>query len=126
MKVEVSNGEIVDKLTILWIKEEKITDEEKLLNVRNEISELGPCLAKMDLTETSDDVIRLHEVNLSLWDIEDKIREKENEKDFGEDFISLARSVYIINDSRAKIKKQINITTGSDLVEEKSYEEYSQ
>ena len=126
MKVEVSNGEIVDKLTILWIKEEKIADEEKLLNVRNEISELSSCLAKMDLTETSDDVIRLHEVNLSLWDIEDRIREKENEKDFGEDFISLARSVYVINDSRAKIKKQINITTGSDLVEEKSYEEYSQ
>jgi hypothetical protein len=124
MKVEVSDGEIVDKLTILWIKDEMIEDKEKLINIRNEIYEISPCLLKMNLTATSQDVVRLHDVNLQLWKIEDAIREKERLQEFDEDFISLARSVYVVNDLRANLKKQINIFTGSDLVEEKSYKEY--
>jgi hypothetical protein len=126
MKVELSDGEIVDKLTILWIKEDMIEDKEKLINIRNEISEISPCLEEMNLEPTSLYVTRLHDVNQKLWKIEDDIREKERLQEFDEEFVSLARSVYVVNDLRANLKKQINILTGSDLIEEKSYKEYKQ
>lgn len=121
MKIEVSNGEIVDKLTILLIKEERINDETKLVNIRNEI---------VSISEISDDIISrddkmfldLLSVNKALWDIENEIRDKETRKEFDKQFIELARSVYVTNDLRAKIKYEINQKSKSTLVEEKSYE----
>lgn len=125
MKVEISNGELVDKLTILKIKEERILDKAKLRNIKNEIDELSPLYKKIleskNISYLFDELMM---VNLHLWDIEDSIREKERRKEFDEDFVSLARSVYFQNDKRASIKKQINMETGSFLVEEKSYSNY--
>ena len=125
MKIEVSTGEILDKFSILIIKRSLITDDAKLDNIQKEIDELRPIFN--DLTkdkEVFDKFVDLAEVNKELWDIEDDIRECERRKDFGDKFIQLARSVYIRNDSRAKIKKEINLMTNSDIVEEKSYESY--
>ncbi len=123
MKIEVSNGEIVDKLSIIEIKLERIKDEAKLVNLRNEHAVL--------LEATESFFSRDHElykaligVNMELWDIEDHIRELEKAKDFGSDFIETARSVYFKNDRRAELKRQINDATGSTLIEEKSYEDY--
>jgi hypothetical protein len=125
MKVEISNGELVDKLTILEIKEERILDKAKLQNIKNEIDELLPLYKKiLESKNISYLFEQLMMVNLHLWDIEDSIREKERRKEFDEDFVSLARSVYFQNDKRASIKKQINMETGSFLVEEKSYSDY--
>lgn len=123
MKIEVSNGEIIDKLTILQIKIGRITDSEKLDNIRNEYDDLKKVT---DSILSSDDplYISLHEVNCELWDIEDHIRDLERKKDFGDDFIETARSVYFKNDKRAELKRQINIRTGSGFIEEKSYEKY--
>jgi len=123
MEIEVSNGEIVDKLTILLIKQSKIENKDKLNNINKEITAI---------TKKSEAIIprghllfyQLLEVNKKLWDVEDKIRAKESLKEFDETFINLARSVYILNDERAKIKKEINELTRSELVEEKSYEKY--
>jgi hypothetical protein len=127
MKIEVSNGELLDKLTILELKIKNIKDTNKLSNVYNEFNELDP-LAK-ELFERSDSNLQNHylalaEVNSKLWDIEDDIRECERNKDFGDKFVALARAVYVTNDKRCEIKKIINITTGSELVEEKGYEKY--
>ena len=125
MKIEVSTGEILDKFSILIIKRSLITDDAKLDNIQKEIDELRPIFN--DLTKDKkvfDKFVDLAEVNKELWDIEDDIRECERRKDFGDKFIKLARSVYISNDSRAKIKKEINLMTNSDIVEEKSYESY--
>ena len=127
MKIEVSNGELLDKLTILELKIKNIKDTNKLSNVYNEFNELNP-LAK-ELFERSDSNLQNHylalaEVNSKLWDIEDDIRECERNKDFGDKFVALARAVYVTNDKRCEIKKIINITTGSELVEEKGYEKY--
>ena len=127
MKIEVSNGELLDKLTILELKIKNIKDTSKLVNVYKEFNELNP-LAK-ELFEKNDSNLQNHylalaEVNSKLWDIEDDIRECERDKDFGEKFIALARAVYITNDKRCEIKKIINILTGSKFVEEKGYEEY--
>jgi len=126
MLIEVSNGEILDKYSILEIKLEKINDESKLKNVMNELD----CLKSAFSTINNNEEIQkkydeLKVINLTLWDIEDKIRERENEKDFGEDFIKLARSVYVTNDKRAKVKYEINKLTGSQVFEEKSYEQYA-
>lgn len=127
IKIDVSVGEIMDKLTILEIKAEKISDAAKLANVRKERDSLLPVINQP--VYQTDEVHRLFaalkEINLKLWDIEDDIRQKEAEKTFDDGFIELARSVYFTNDERAEIKKQINLVTGSELVEEKSYEEYS-
>lgn len=125
MKVEISIGEIVDKLSILQIKKLNILDEEKLLNVRKEYDYLLQ-VVESDLNfSTSDELYReLFMTNKKLWDIEDKIRDKERDKSFDEEFIELARSVYFTNDERSKIKKNINIKYGSNFVEEKSYKEY--
>jgi Family of unknown function (DUF6165) len=123
MKIEVSNGEIIDKLTIIQIKLERIKDPAKLKNLQKEYDELNKMASS--ILGTSDPSYRaLYEVNCELWDIEDHIRDLERRKEFGDDFISTARSVYFKNDKRAEIKKEINIRTDSGLFEEKSYEKY--
>ena len=123
MKIEVSNGEIIDKLTILQIKIERIKDEKKLKNLKKEFDELNKTAAS--IMKPSNPLYKaLYEINCELWDIEDHIRDLERRKDFGEDFIATARSVYFRNDKRAEIKRQINLKTSSGLIEEKSYEKY--
>ena len=126
----VSVGEIFDKLSILQIKEQKIADPIKLSNVKTEIKELNKSIIDLDINEkSSQDVLdalktELYETNFKLWDIEDALRELESQKKFEREFISLARQVYITNDKRAEIKKEINRLTDSDIVEEKHYSEY--
>ena len=117
--VPVSVGEVIDKITILEIKTERITDPAKLQNVKNELDALRPIEAEYD--DIAFYKKRLKAINESLWDIEDAIREKEREQSFGEEFIRLARAVYFSNDKRAAVKKQINTAVGSNLIEEKSY-----
>ena len=131
MKIEVSNGEIVDKLTILAIKLEQIKDEAKLINAQKEYDVLAPivhdmyeALSELDRPEMKKLHKDLQDINKTLWNIEDHIRVHESKKDFEDDFIELARSVYYTNDERADVKKKINTLTGSSLVEEKSYEDY--
>ena len=127
MKVEVSNGELLDKLTILELKMSNISDDKKLINVRKEFNELNP-LAKLLFEKFKDELaIKYKElalINSQLWKIEDDIRECEKNKNFGEKFVELARAVYFTNDKRSDVKKQINILTGSGFIEEKSYEDY--
>jgi hypothetical protein len=123
MKIEVSNGEIIDKLTIVQIKLERVREEAKLVNLRREYDVLAEAAAA--IMEQSDPLyMALYDVNCKLWDIEDHVRDLEREKDFGEDFIAAARSVYINNDHRSAIKREINMRTSSGLIEEKSYEKY--
>jgi hypothetical protein len=124
MKIEISIGELVDKVSILSIKLEKIKNPDKLNNIRKEFNLLYKSVQKIGLTKDSDDFKKLVNVNLKLWDIEDKIRIKEASKEFDDEFIQLARSVYFENDKRAEIKKQINLTFGSELIEEKEYVQY--
>ena len=123
MQIEVSNGEIIDKLTVIQIKLERIKDEAKLVNLRKEFEVLSQVASKIIQTD-SPLYQSLYKVNCELWDIEDHIRDLERNKDFGEDFINTARSVYIKNDERSRIKREINLTTSSSLIEEKSYEAY--
>ncbi len=123
MKIEVSNGEIIDKLTIIRIKLERISDKGKLANLKKEYDEL--ITASSSIISQSDPLyISLYEVNAELWDIEDRIRDLERRKDFGDEFISTARSVYFKNDKRSEIKREINLKTSSGMIEEKSYEKY--
>jgi hypothetical protein len=122
MEIEVSIGEIVDKLSILQIKKENIKDSEKLKNVENEYKYLNKIVFD-DLKILEMDYLELLEINSKLWIIEDDIREKERVSDFDNDFIELARSVYFTNDKRAEIKKSINLKYGSIFIEEKSYKE---
>ena len=123
MKIEVSNGEIVDKLTIIQIKLERIKDESKLINLKKEYDKL--ITVSSSVISITDPLYKaLYEVNCELWDIEDRIRDLERNKDFGEEFIATARSVYFKNDRRSEIKREINIRTSSGLIEEKSYEKY--
>jgi hypothetical protein len=125
MKIEISNGEILDKISILQIKKERIEDKDKLQNIEKEFYELWPLYEQLVTTdEIAWKYAKLKSVNESLWEIEDQIREYEKNQDFQGRFIELARLVYITNDRRAKIKKEINILTGSNLIEEKSYKEY--
>jgi predicted nuclease with TOPRIM domain len=123
MKIEVSNGEIIDKLTIIRIKLERIKEETKLINLRKEHHELAEAAASI-ITEDNPLYIDLYNVNCELWEIEDRIRDLERNKDFGSEFIEMARAVYFTNDRRSEIKRSINLTTGSGLIEEKSYEKY--
>ena len=127
MKVEVSNGELLDKLTILELKMSNISDDKKLINVKKEYNELNP-LAKLLFEKFKDELLikykELALINSQLWKIEDDIRECEKNKNFGEKFVELARAVYFTNDKRSEVKKQINILTGSGFIEEKSYEDY--
>ena len=127
MKIEVSNGELLDKISILELKLLKIEDKEKLINIQKEFDELNPLCQKLFKQfdgQLQNHYLELASINGLLWDIEDWIREAEARKDFGPEFIQLARSVYTTNDRRSEMKKLINITTGSELVEEKSYEDY--
>jgi len=126
MKIEVSIGEIVDKLTILDLKLRNILDESKLFNIRKEHDYLKEIITSDNTFDlSSDEYKKLFQINLKLWQIEDYIREKENEQDFGLEFISLARQVYKTNDERAKIKKDINLKYNSEFIEEKSYSKYN-
>ena len=126
LSIPVSVGEIMDKITILEIKAERILDAEKLANVTAELDTLRPLVTHDALNTASIKalVAELKDINEEFWDIEDAIREQEYAKDFGEAFIALARAVYVTNDKRAEVKKQINLATGSTLIEEKSYEDY--
>ena len=126
LQVPVSVGEVLDKITILQIKLAHIYDPAKRVNVQNELDALLPLVASDAFTTNQMQglVAELKAVNEALWDIEDDIREKEAAKSFDAEFIKLARAVYVTNDKRAEIKKQINLATGSALVEEKSYESY--
>ena len=117
MKIEVSNGEIVDKFTILQIKLAKITDSEKLKYVQKEHAYLEKQVKQIGVEEEY--IQKLHFINYKLWNIEDAIRLKEQSQEFDESFIQLARRVYITNDKRAAIKKEINITTESEFCEVK-------
>jgi len=123
MKIEVSVGEIVDKLSILQIKTGMIKDQEKLANVKKEYDYLSNIVFD-ELKIEQSDFFNLVVINSKLWEIEDRIRNKERDQEFDEDFIDLARSVYFTNDERAEIKKSINLKYGSYFVEEKSYEKY--
>ena len=124
--VPVSPGELLDKITILEIKEKQITDTEKLQNV---VTELHLLTEVWNQSLADDNTVKqlkhvLKTTNISLWDIEDKIRDKEARKEFDQEFVELARSVYLQNDKRAEIKKQINALLGSKIMEEKSYTGY--
>jgi hypothetical protein len=123
MKIEVSIGEIVDKLSILQIKTEFIRDEEKLNNVKKEYDYLYDIVFHEMKIEQSD-FFDMVSINQELWKIEDDIRDKERAKEFDDEFIRLARAVYVTNDKRAEVKKVINIKYGSLFVEEKSYQKY--
>ena len=125
--VPVSPGELLDKITILRIKSARMADATKLANVRLELELLtrtwrdsGLATGRVDAEEQA-----LQAVNERLWDIEDRIRDKEAARTFDAGFVELARSVYICNDERAALKKQINVALGSRIVEEKSYKPYT-
>ena len=121
---EISAGELVDKITILKIKKEKITNKEKLIEIKKELDSLTNTFNKSIKKNINLETLtkELENVNLKLWDIEDKIRESEKKQGFGKEFIELARNVYKSNDERAKIKLKINEALGSNIKEVKSYE----
>jgi transcriptional regulator of nitric oxide reductase len=125
--VPVSPGEVLDKITILEIKSERISDPEKVANVRVELELLQKTWKEFI---RDDEVIRdlhaqLKEINEALWEIEDDIRDKERAKEFDKRFIKLARAVYVTNDHRSQVKKDLNLHLGSEIIEEKSYQDYS-
>ena len=119
----ISIGELVDKITILEIKKNKLQNS-KLENVLKELSFLRKLMEKHQIEITDNLFTQLKEINLTLWNIEDQIRIKEKNKEFDNIFIELARSVYFKNDKRAEIKKRINQLSNSEITEEKSYSEY--
>jgi uncharacterized protein YukE len=127
INIELSVGELLDKITILQIKSERINDKAKLENINKELGVLSSLweASPYSQTDLKENIQALKKVNEALWEIEDKIRDKEGEQVFDDAFIELARSVYFTNDKRAEIKKEINTKTGSELVEEKSYSDYS-
>jgi len=125
--VPISPGELLDKITILQIKTERMDDPEKIANVTIELNALNTVWQN---SVTEDETVKqlhleLKTINEALWDIEDDIRDEERSKNFGDKFIELARSVYVTNDKRAEAKKKLNLHLGSELVEEKSYQEYN-
>ncbi len=124
--IEISPGEVVDRLAILRIKLEHMTDEAKLANVRLELEGLEAARDKKipDTPEIAALDADLEAINAKLWDIEDEIRDCERDGEFGPHFIELARAVYYNNDERARIKREINQLLGADIVEEKSYTPY--
>ena len=124
--VPISPGELLDKITILRIKQVRILDAAKLANVKLELALLEQTWRDWGGTaqDVSLDERALQNVNERLWDIEDRIRDKEAKQSFDRDFIELARAVYLANDERATIKKRINLQLGSRLIEEKSYKQY--
>ena len=127
IKIELSVGELLDKISILQIKAERINDSSKVKNINKELDVLMSLWndSPYSGTNLSPEINELKNINEALWDIEDKIRDKERNQLFDKDFIELARSVYFTNDKRAEIKRIINGKTGSELIEEKSYSDYS-
>jgi hypothetical protein len=125
--VPVSPGEVLDKITILEIKSERMSDEAKLANVRRELELLNDTWTQTVPGDAEVDRIhdQLKHINEALWEIEDDIRDKERLREFDQDFIDLARAVYVTNDKRAEAKKELNLHLGSEIVEEKSYQDYS-
>jgi len=127
IQVPVSPGEVLDKITILEIKSERIKEADKVANVKRELELLSA--SWLDAVDEDDTVRRIHAelktINEALWEIEDDIRDKERAREFDQVFIDLARSVYVTNDQRANAKKELNIYLGSEIVEEKSYQDYS-
>ena len=121
--VSVSIGELCDKITILQIKRERICDEEKQVKISRELEAIIPMYATYGVN--NEIMTRLKTVNECLWEIEDKIREKERQHEFDNEFISLARSVYITNDERFAIKNEINMTYNSEINDVKSYSQYT-
>ena len=125
--VPVSPGEVLDKITILEIKSERMADAEKVANVKRELELLQA--SWLEHVVEDDTVHRIHAglkaINEELWEIEDDIRDKEKAREFDEVFIALARAVYVTNDKRANAKKELNVYLGSEIVEEKSYQDYS-
>lgn len=126
ISVPISPGELIDKLTILEIKSERMTDTAKLTNVRLELQLLGDVWSKSEYARVDirAEWAELKRINAALWDIEDEIRDEERHQRFGEQFIKLARAVYVTNDQRAAVKRSINDKLGSKIVEEKSYASY--
>jgi len=126
IQTPVSYGELIDKITILEIKSRRIADPAKLANVRTELDLLNAIWAAHAASQTDirDERARLLAVNEALWEIEDEIRLKEKAQAFDAGFVELARSVYFRNDERAAVKREINLKLGSQLVEEKSYQDY--
>ena len=122
----VSPGEVLDKITILEIKSERISDAGKLVNVKRELELLQA--SWQESVDEDEEVQRIHSklktINEALWEIEDDIRDKERAREFDQKFIDLARSVYVTNDQRADAKKELNLYLGSEMVEEKSYQDY--
>lgn len=124
--VPISPGELLDKITILEIKAERIDKPEKVANVRHELELLSKVWSD---SVTEDKVVadlhrQLKTINEELWEIEDDIRDEERQNSFGEKFIALARAVYVTNDKRAQAKKEVNLHLGSEIIEEKSYRNY--
>jgi len=126
ISVPISPGELIDKLTILEIKSERMSDAGKLANVRLELKLLSDTWAASDYAKVDIQAewAELKRINNALWDIEDRIRDEERAQRFSEKFIELARAVYFINDDRAAVKRKINDKLGSKIVEEKSYADY--
>ena len=123
INVPISVGELIDKITILEIKKDKLKSL-KLENILKELSFLRAVLEKNSIFIPDEFFFQLKSINLKLWDIEDKIRIKEKNKEFDNEFIELARSVYLNNDRRSETKKELNIMFNSEIIEEKSYEKY--
>ena len=126
VSVPISLGELFDKISILEIKNKKILNESKILNIEKELNGLKKVLDELNinLSETNNLYNKLYKINLTLWEIEDSIRVLEKNKDFEEKFIELARAVYKTNDQRFEVKNDINKLFNSEYVEEKSYEDY--
>lgn len=124
---EISVGELFDKITILNIKTKKISDNDKLQNIHTELKTLNGQSKKITVSDAqalNDLVLKLQQINEDLWDIENFKRECEAKKDFGENFIKLSRDVHFKNDKRAILKKEINLLSNSQIVEEKEYSKY--
>lgn len=124
MEIEVSNGELVDKVSILTIKMQRISSSEKRINIKRELDLLYEKMLTIGITESSHEFRHLLEINKKLWEIEDRIRAKESKQEFDDEFVQFARRVYIENDKRSAVKREINIHTGSLVIEEKEYVRY--
>ncbi|MCP4389635.1 MAG: hypothetical protein GY802_15165 [Gammaproteobacteria bacterium] len=126
IRIPISPGELLDKITILQIKAERISDPAKVANVKTELDMLSQVWN--EAVEADAEIIALTEelksINEALWEIEDDIRDEERNRRFGERFIELARAVYVTNDERANAKKKVNLHLNSTIVEEKSYQDY--
>jgi hypothetical protein len=126
IRVPISPGELIDKITILQIKSARITDPEKVANVRNELALLESTWrdSAFSTSDVGVEWVSLRRINEKLWDVEDQLRDKERARTFDQEFIDLARAVYFTNDERAAVKREINRKLGSKIVEEKSYAKY--